>query len=69
MENVVKKRTQSVTDERFEDGEESNSDSSNEDDISKDPMIKMKKAQTRPAEAGGGTNGRTKGKGKAVKKK
>ena len=66
---MVKKRKRSVADEEYEDKEELNSDSSNEDDISKDPMIKMKKAPTKPLPAiRGKANGRGRGRGKAARK-
>ena len=69
MENIVRKRKRSVADEAYDNSEELISDSSSEDDIAKDPMIKVKKTQTKPPQTTGSRmNGRGRGRGKAAKK-
>ena len=69
VENVVRKRKQSVAGDPYDDDEELNSDSSSESDISKDPMIKRKKTQMKPSQTTGSkATGRGRGRGKAAKK-
>ena len=69
VESIVQKRKQSIAADMYDDSEEMNGDSSSEDDVSKDPMVKRKKTQTKPPQATGSrVNGRGRGRGKAAKK-
>lgn len=68
IESVVRKRLRSVADEAYDESEELNGDSSNEEDISKDPMIKMKKPQTKSLQTEGSKRG-GRGRGRAKSQK